>query len=60
MSPQRWGPPPGRPRHRAIWHGSRSEPGDSTEPGVHPALLAIDVEEVLAAAETVSARDRVG
>ncbi len=46
MSPARWGPPP-RPWHRPIWHGTRSEPGDSTAPGVHPALLAITAQEVL-------------
>jgi ADP-heptose:LPS heptosyltransferase len=55
MSPARWGPPPGRPWHRAIWHGRRSEPGDSPEPGVHPALLAIDTAEVLAAVSQLSA-----
>lgn len=49
MSPARWGPPAGRPQHRALWHGTRSEPGD--RPGVHPALLAITEAEVLAAAE---------
>jgi ADP-heptose:LPS heptosyltransferase len=49
MSPQRWGPPPGS-RQVAIWHGVRSEPGDSPEPGVHPALLTVSVPEVLAAA----------
>jgi ADP-heptose:LPS heptosyltransferase len=53
MSPARWGPPPDRPYHRAIWHGTRSEPGDRPEPGVHPALLAIDVPEVLTAAAEV-------
>jgi ADP-heptose:LPS heptosyltransferase len=50
MSPARWGPPPGRPCHRAIWHGDHSEPGDRQDAGVHPALLAIDVAEVLTAA----------
>ena len=53
MSPQRWGPPR-RPQHRAIWHGTRSEPGDSMEPGVHPALLAIEPAEVLATAREVT------
>lgn len=53
MSPARWGPPPGRPYHRAIWHGVRSEPGDAPGPEVHPALLAIGVDEVLAAASEV-------
>ncbi|GID29720.1 hypothetical protein Abr02nite_47030 [Paractinoplanes brasiliensis] len=53
MSPERWGPP-GRPQHRAIWHGTRSEPGDNPGPGVHPALLAIEPGEVLAAAREVT------
>jgi ADP-heptose:LPS heptosyltransferase len=48
MSPTRWGPPD-RPYHRALWHGTRSEPGDRPGPP-HPALLAIGAEEVLAAA----------
>jgi ADP-heptose:LPS heptosyltransferase len=48
MSPRRWGPPP-HPYHRAIWHGTRSEPGDRPGPGVHPALLAIGEQEVLEA-----------
>jgi ADP-heptose:LPS heptosyltransferase len=48
MSPARWGPPD-RPYHRPLWHGARSEPGDRPGP-VHPALLAIGEEEVLAAA----------
>ncbi|WIM99475.1 glycosyltransferase family 9 protein [Actinoplanes oblitus] len=50
MSPARWGPPPDRPRHRVIWHGTRSERGDDPGPDVHPALLAVTVEETLAAA----------
>ncbi|MGK5681871.1 glycosyltransferase family 9 protein [Actinoplanes sp. URMC 104] len=53
MSPARWGPP-ARPQHRAIWHGTRSEPGDSMEPGVHPALLAVRPGEVLDAAREVT------
>jgi ADP-heptose:LPS heptosyltransferase len=52
VSPQRWGPPPDRPWHRAIWHGTRSERGDLPGP-VHPALLAAGVDEVLAAADDV-------
>ena len=48
MSPDRWGPPPDRPQHRTIWRGRRSEPGDATEPGVHPALLAVQPAEVIA------------
>ena len=48
MPPRRWGPPPGRAQHRAIWHGTLAERGDATGPDVHPALLSIDVDEVLA------------
>lgn len=48
MSPARWGPPD-RPYHRALWKGTRSEPGDRPGPP-HPALLAIDEKEVLRAA----------
>jgi ADP-heptose:LPS heptosyltransferase len=51
VPPRRWGPPPDRPYHRAIWHGTRAEPGDDPGPGPHPALLAIGVDEVLAEAE---------
>src|SRR4029450_13442480 len=51
VPPRRWGPPPDRPYHRAIWHGTRVDPGDAPGPGVHPALLSIGVGEVLAAAE---------
>ena len=32
----RWGPPPDRPYHRAIWHGTRADRGDAPGPGVHP------------------------
>jgi ADP-heptose:LPS heptosyltransferase len=53
MSPSRWGPPPARAYHRAIWHGTRAEPGDAPGPAVHPALIAIGVDEVLAAATEV-------
>jgi ADP-heptose:LPS heptosyltransferase len=48
VSPSRWGPPD-RPYHRALWRGTRSEPGDRPGP-VHPALLAIGEQDVLAAA----------
>ena len=51
VPPRRWGPPADRPYHRAIWHGTRAEPGDAPGPDVHPALLAIGVDEVLAEAE---------
>jgi ADP-heptose:LPS heptosyltransferase len=53
MSPARWGPPD-RPYHRAIWHGTQSEPGDRPGPGVHPALLAVGEHEVLEAAAEVT------
>ncbi|AGZ41593.1 glycosyltransferase family 9 protein [Actinoplanes friuliensis] len=50
MSPGRWGPPP-RAYHRAIWHGTRAEPGDAPGPDPHPALLRITAREVLEAAD---------
>jgi ADP-heptose:LPS heptosyltransferase len=53
VPPSRWGPPPDRPYHRALWHGTRAEPGDAPGPDVHPALLRIRVDEVLAAAGEV-------
>jgi ADP-heptose:LPS heptosyltransferase len=59
VPPRRWGPP-ARPYHRAIWHGTRTDPGDAPGPGVHPALLAIGADEVLAAVGDVErARDAV-
>ncbi|BAL90230.1 putative glycosyltransferase [Actinoplanes missouriensis 431] len=57
VSPARWGPPEDRPWHRPIWHGTRSERGDLPGP-VHPALLAVTVDEVLAAAEEVQRAPR--
>ena len=47
VPPSRWGPPAGRPYHRPIWHGTRAGRGDSPGPDVHPALLAIGVDEVI-------------
>ncbi|HET9518717.1 MAG TPA: glycosyltransferase family 9 protein [Actinoplanes sp.] len=52
VPPCRWGPPPERPWHRAIWHGERAERGDDPRPAVHPALLRIGVDEVLANARS--------
>ncbi|GAA0805887.1 glycosyltransferase family 9 protein [Spirilliplanes yamanashiensis] len=52
VPPRLWGPPPS-PVHHAIWHGTRVDRGDTTAPGVHPALLRVTVPEVLAAAERV-------
>src|SRR5690606_34476764 len=49
VPPGLWGPPH-RPQHRVLWHpvpvAAASEPG----PGPHPALRAISVAEVVAAA----------
>jgi ADP-heptose:LPS heptosyltransferase len=48
VSPQLWGPPDDRPWHRVLWRGDRaSEPAPPGGP--HPALVAIEVEEVLGA-----------
>jgi ADP-heptose:LPS heptosyltransferase len=44
--PAEWGPPPDRPRHRALWAGRRGDPhADTPDPG----LLEIGVDQVLAA-----------
>jgi ADP-heptose:LPS heptosyltransferase len=52
MSPELWGPPAGRREHRVIWHRDRvGVPGTAGEP--HPALLAITVDEVVAAVDEV-------
>jgi ADP-heptose:LPS heptosyltransferase len=50
MPPALWGPPPDRPQHVALWHGTTASPGDAPGPDPHPALLRITVAEVLAAA----------
>lgn len=44
--PQEWGPPPGRPWHRALWAGRRGDPHAGV---ADPGLLAIGVDAVLAA-----------
>lgn len=74
IRPDRWGPPPDRPWHRAIWlptpehsapagataavHPEPTGAGDGS--ALHPALAAIDVAEVLDAADEVdrARRDR--
>jgi ADP-heptose:LPS heptosyltransferase len=56
--PSRWGPPPGRPCHIALWHGR--EPGDIFAATPDPALLEITVEEVLDAADRARAAGRPG
>lgn len=49
-APARWGPPPDRPHHAALWRGRVGDPhGDEPDPG----LLAITAAEVLAAAHGV-------
>jgi ADP-heptose:LPS heptosyltransferase len=53
VAPGLWGPPPDRPRHRALWHGAVAgdAPGDAAYGSApHPALLRITEAEVLAAA----------
>lgn len=42
--PSRWGPPPDRPWHRALWKGRRGDPhGRTPDPG----LMQISVDDVL-------------
>lgn len=52
-SPERWGPPPGRPRHRVIWRG---RPGDPHADRPDAGLLAISVPEVLAELNALAVR----
>jgi ADP-heptose:LPS heptosyltransferase len=47
VSPRCWGPPPERRRHRVLW---REHLADRPDDALHPALAAIGVDEVLAAA----------
>jgi ADP-heptose:LPS heptosyltransferase len=52
MPPHRWGPPPERAEHRSLWHDELAWlPAGA---GPHPALRAITVDEVLAAADQLS------
>ena len=54
-SPARWGPPPDRPWHRALWAGRRGDPrGSEPDPG----LLQLGVADVLSALENLPAADR--
>ncbi|GAA1609139.1 glycosyltransferase family 9 protein [Actinoplanes couchii] len=54
VSPEHWGPPADRAYHQVIWHGTHSGRGDLPGP-VHPALLAVTEDDVLAAAEKARA-----
>lgn len=49
VSPRRWGPPPQRPQHVALWAGST---GDTFADQPDPGLLRITTDQVLAAAAT--------
>jgi ADP-heptose:LPS heptosyltransferase len=53
VSPALWGPPPGLPRHVALWHGEGDRPGDPHDHETDPRLLRITVEEVLEAAASL-------
>ncbi len=53
MPPERWGPPAGGP-HEVIWHGDGV--GDPWGSEVDPALLRIEVEEVLDRVESLGCR----
>ncbi|HYI99121.1 MAG TPA: glycosyltransferase family 9 protein [Thermoleophilaceae bacterium] len=60
VSPERWGPPPDRPWHRALWAGRR---GDPHAAAVDPGLLSIGVDDVLdalAGLPAADAQDAVG
>ncbi|MBQ1024232.1 glycosyltransferase family 9 protein [Micromonospora sp. C95] len=58
VPPARWGPPPERRRHRALWAGARAWPEwDGT--GDHPTMVALGVDEVLAAVDEVERAVRV-
>jgi ADP-heptose:LPS heptosyltransferase len=49
-SPRHWGPPPGREIHRVLWEGHSGDPHAAE---VDPGLLAIEVEEVIAALDSL-------
>ncbi|MFF0315919.1 glycosyltransferase family 9 protein [Micromonospora sp. NPDC005252] len=58
VPPAAWGPPPDRPRHRALWAGA----GDWRRwdgVGSHPTLTALRLDEVLAAVDEVERAVRV-
>ncbi|MFY1620676.1 glycosyltransferase family 9 protein [Micromonospora sp. WMMD736] len=58
VPPAAWGPPPDRPRHRALWIGEGDWPRwDGV--GSHPTLTALRLHEVLAAVDEVERVVRV-
>lgn len=52
--PARWGPPPGRPWHAALWAGARAAHGDPHAPTPDPGLLRLQPADVLAALSALS------
>jgi ADP-heptose:LPS heptosyltransferase len=56
IAPSRWGPPAGRPEHRALWHPW--VPGVSSGDRPDPRLLDIGVDEVLVAVRGAVEHDR--
>ncbi len=50
VPPAQWGPPR-HPRHQVLWHGADGYRGDPHGSQTDPALAAITVPEVLAAAD---------
>ncbi|MEH0985897.1 glycosyltransferase family 9 protein, partial [Micromonospora sp. CPCC 205556] len=58
VPPARWGPPPDRPWHRALWVGGRDWT-DAPGVGTHPTLAALPVDEVLAAVDEAEEAVRV-
>jgi ADP-heptose:LPS heptosyltransferase len=54
VAPSRWGPPPDRPSHRALWAGRSGDPHGAA---VDPGLLAIEVADVLEALDGLPAAE---
>src|SRR5690606_41510977 len=47
--PWRWGPPPERPWHRAVWRGVAGDDAGVVPGAPHPALARVTLDDVLAA-----------